>query len=133
MNKILVAIILVLAVALAMVVTCPDKQAHQEAIINEVKAAVTAYIEDETKEDDKSDSEKRALANVVSDFGVLVASQLADYHLDANLEVDNYFVISVGTIEIDEKKTPVTIGAFGHIFVLFSEKMHKDYVAGGLG
>ena len=47
MKKIL-SLVIVIAVVLVAFVTCPDKQAHQDAVMAEVNGAIDTTIKDKT-------------------------------------------------------------------------------------
>jgi len=50
-------------------------------------------------------------------LGSVLASNLSNIYLDSQLEVKNYFVLSVGEVSFKGKTYPVSVGVFNHVFV----------------
>ena len=99
--------LLVIAVLLgAMAVTNPDKTQHQQSIKRVVAGAIDHEIDRYVPDD----------AAMLGFFGSAVAARLVDKYLDSELQVDNYFLLSVGTITLGEKEHTVSVGLFGHVF-----------------
>lgn len=110
MKKFLFFIILVAAVVGA-VVTCPDKKAHKEALADAF-AEYASYKIDESKDNGFGDILNQGL-NALRKAG---ADKVMEATLGAFLEVDNYYVCSVGSIKRDGEKKLISIGLFGHVF-----------------
>lgn len=106
MKKIL-AIVIVLAALFLMVLTCPKKPAHVEAM----KEAVTEYI-DSNVLSSQTDNTQKGVAFLVS----LFAPKLVGTFLESQLEVDDYFVLSVGHISFDGEDHVVSLGVLNHVF-----------------
>ena len=112
MKKIL-SLVIIIAVVLVAIVTCPDKQAHQDAVMAEMNGAIDTAIKDKVGLGD-SDLEKS-----ISKITSKLTSTVLGAAFDTAVTVDNYFVFSVGKIDIDDKPKTVSIGAFGHVFTTF--------------
>jgi len=110
MKKILFLIILVAAVVGA-VVTCPDKKAHKQALADTF-AEYASYKIDENKDNGFGDILNEGL-NVLRKAG---ADKVVEATLSQFLEVDNYYVCSIGSIKRDGEKQLISIGLFGHVF-----------------
>ena len=110
MKKILFLVILAAAVVGA-VVTCPDKKAHKEALADTF-AEYASYKIDENKDNGLSDvlnEGLKALRKVGGD-------KVVEATLSQFLEVDNYYVLSIGRLKQGGEKKLISIGLFGHVF-----------------
>lgn len=112
MKKVL-SLVIVLAVALAAVVTNPNEEAHKEAVMKEMNNAIDTTIKDKAGLGDNDIS--NGLSKIVSG----IASKVLKPALSLSLTVDNYYVFSVGKIGLDDNPKTVSIGAFGHVFTTF--------------
>ncbi len=52
---------------------------------------------------------------------IYMAINFAGFILQSNMQVDDYLVLSVGTVNFHGQTLPITIGAFGKVFVLADE------------
>lgn len=115
MKKLIITLLILLGIGAVAVVTCPDRQAHKEAIMS----LVNESINDELHTDDK---DAQALSALFGSIG----SSVAGYFLDNRLTVKNYFVFSVGELKdlegVDQK---VSVGVFGHVFTGGKEQLKK--------
>ena len=110
MKKLLVVII-ILAVAILMTQTLPDKKAHKEALADTF-AEYASYKIDENKDNGLSDvlnEGLKALRKVGGD-------KVVEATLSQFLEVDNYYVLSIGRLKQGGEKKLISIGLFGHVF-----------------
>lgn len=115
-RKFRIAVLVAAAVLLfAMYATCPDASRHKAAVSEEVRKAV----------DDISD-----LNDSWGFFGNMLASGMVSIAVDRLLEVDNYFIFSVGTVHYDGRSQAVSFGILGHVFTFdagyFEQAMEKD-------
>lgn len=108
------------ALALVGVVTCPDKEAHQTAIKEQLGDAVNESMNDNLKLGNSK------LGGKIAQIGSALASSLVGGVLDSSLKVNNYFVFSTGELSyLGEKKT-VSVGLLGHVFVVFDADDLKE-------
>ena len=116
MKKAIIAIIAVLlVVGAAAVMTCPDKQAHKDAIMS----VVNEKINDELQTDDEEYQGLSAL------FGSL-GSGIAGSVVDNRLVVKNHFLWSTGEFRnFDGEYHQVSVGVFGHIFTFNKQDLDK--------
>ena len=116
MKKALIAIIAVLlVVGAAAIMTCPDKQAHKDAIMS----VVNEKINDELQTDDEEYQGLSAL------FGSL-GSGIAGSVVDSRLVVKNHFLWSTGEFQnFDGEYQQVSVGVFGHIFTFNKQDLDK--------
>lgn len=109
MKKLLLFILILVAVAGVCVVTCPDKEAHSEALKDLVNTVLTEEL-----------AEGESEAGFVA-FGSMLGTGLAGIVLDNTLKVENHFVCSVGTITYAGKTKIVSLGILNHVFTADKE------------
>lgn len=109
MKKLLLFILILVAVAGVCVVTCPDKEAHSEALKDLVNTVLTEEL-----------AEVESEAGFVA-FGSMLGTGLAGIVLDNTLKVENHFVCSVGTITYAGKTKIVSLGILNHVFTADKE------------
>lgn len=115
MKKAFIAIIALLIIGAAAVITCPDKQAHKDAIM----AVVNEKINEELQTDDEEYQGLSAL------FGTL-GSGIAGRIVDNRLVVKNHFLWSTGEFQnFDGEYKQVSVGVFGHIFTFNKQDLDK--------
>lgn len=115
MKKAVIAIIAVLIAGAAAVVTCPDKQAHKDAIMD----IVNQKINEELHTDDQ---EYQGLSALFGSLGSGIASRI----VDNRLIVKNHFLWSTGEFQdLDGNYNQVSVGVFGHIFTFNKEDLDK--------
>ncbi len=112
--KKLIAIVVVVAVFLALLITCPDKQAHQTKLKESVNSLVNEKL---TAEESSGLGEGPAL------FGSMLLSPIMDEALGTMLTVDNYVVFSVGKMEFDGKTRTVSFGILNQVFTPSKEQI----------
>ena len=117
MKKFLIFLLVLLGIGAVAVVTCPDKEAHKEAIKNVVK---------ETIRDEIGAYSENVLSGVFSSLG----SSVSGWLLDNSLSVENHFVYSVGKFTGGKEPQTVSVGAFGHVFTISKEDLKREF---GLG
>lgn len=114
MKGFLYTVLTVVFIAGVAIVTCPDKDAHKEKIQSLVNGMVRDYAaEDET------------LDNSMAEFVTMLTNGISTVALDSMLDVDNYIVCSVGTINYGGESKLVSVGAFNHIFTLSKSQAEK--------
>ena len=114
-RTLIVIVVILVAAAGAALVTCPDKQAHKDAIM----AVINEKIEDELQTDD---SGLRILSSL---FGT-ISSGIAGNLINNRLVVKNHFLWSTGEITgIDGVRQVISVGVFGHVFTFSKEDLDK--------
>ena len=99
------------AAVVGAVVTCPDKKAHKEALADTF-AEYASYKIDENKDNGLSDVLNEGL-KVLRKAG---GDKVVEATLSQFLEVDNYYVLSIGRLKQGSEKKLISIGLFGHVF-----------------
>ena len=107
MNKLSFTLIAFIFIAGVMVMTCPGEEMHKKSIKRLANVAMEHEI-------DKN-------AEYLTGIGFLdkwIGGKVSDYMIDNWMSVENYFVLSIGYINIDGDKEMVSVGAFNHIFTM---------------
>lgn len=107
MKTIWIAVLVVLLLAGLCVATCPDKEAHTEALKEVVNAHITAELSDEI-----GGEYSEGLVSI----GSMIGTGIGGLVIDNMLRVDNYFVCSIGTIELEGERKVVSVGVLNHVF-----------------
>ena len=109
MKRFIVFLLVLLFIAIAMVITCPEKNAHK----TKVSEKLSEIFDKELKSDIKNDDDLLGAT-----IGSAIGSKLINVLVDQNLEVESYYVCSMGKMTIDGQTSPVSIGVFNHVFLL---------------
>ena len=88
--KKLISLGITVAILVAMVITCPKDEAHYDAVTTSI-------------------SEKSSVAKPLVKF-------VLDKGVKSFVNVKDYFLVSVGTYELNDKNGIVSLGIFGHVF-----------------
>lgn len=105
MKKFITTLLIIAGLAAVMTITCPDKQQHKEAL----QEIVDYIINDEISGDTSG----------VGFFAYFLGSKFMNLTIDNILHVDNYFVFSIGRIDLpDSESKKVSFGILGHIFTV---------------
>ncbi len=103
--------IIPLFILVVMFFTCPDEAKHKEVIAKKITTSLVMDSADISPE--------------VKVLGTFFMPAITEIVLNNLLLVNNYGLISVGTVD----GTPVSIGAFGNVFVLKGDKLDaKKYI-----
>ena len=109
MKKFFVFILVLLFIAIAMVITCPEKVAHK----TKVSEKLSEIFDKELKSNVVNDEEL-----IYAAFGSAIGSKFISMIVDQNLEVESYYVCSIGKMTLDGQTYPVSLGLFNHVFLL---------------
>lgn len=109
MKKFFVFILVLLFIAIAMVITCPEKVAHKTKVSEKLSEIFDKEIKSNIKNDDDLFG---------ATIGSAIGSRLINVIVDQNLEVKSLYVCSMGKMTIDGQTSPVSIGVFNHVFLL---------------
>lgn len=115
MKKIITALVLIALVCAVAVVTCPDKQAHQDAIMSVVNTKINDELQTE-------DTDLQALSAWVGTLGSTLASSV----VENRLTVKNHFLWSSGEFkDLEGNSSRVSVGVFGHVFTFDREDLDR--------
>ena len=118
MKRFFVFLLVLLCIAIAMVITCPEKNAHK----TKVSEKLSEIFDKELKSDIKNDDDLLGAT-----IGSAIGSKLINVLVDQNLEVESYYVCSIGKMTSDGQTIPVSIGVFNHVFLLNDFEGVKEF------
>lgn len=110
MKAVLYTLLALLILGGICVVTCPDREAHSEALKDLVNQVITAELSGE--------EEDAGLAM----FGSMIGTGLSGLVIDNMLNVEDYLVCSIGTATYDGETHVVSVGLLNHVFTIDEEK-----------
>ena len=116
MKKILLFVVII-AIALVGVITCPQKDAHTDALMKLVNVALDSELARHADTE-----EEMGLAML----GSVLGSGIAEIVIDKKLFVDNYFVCSIGRIVFEGEEKIVSVGCFNHVFTMPEDKLKEE-------
>lgn len=106
----------VIAVLVAMALTKPESWKHQAAVRELTMKVVGQKMAD------------IPLPQEFVSTGTDMAMGAAGAFLQSNMEVGDYFFLSVGFVNYHGQSVPVTVGAFGNVYVLVDEEDVKHMI-----
>ena len=116
MKKVVFLIVFV-AIALVGIITCPQKDAHTDALMKLVNVALDSELSRHA-----DTKEEMGLAML----GSFIGSGIAEIVIDKKLLVDNYFVCSIGRIVFEGEEKIVSVGCFNHVFTMPEDKLKEE-------
>lgn len=115
MKKISVLLLALIFIGGVCVITCPDKQAHQDAIMAVVNSKLNKQADEQ-------------LGEGFGFLGASIGSSIVNWIIDNCLEVKNCFVCSLGQVEDEEgKMQTISVGVLGHVFTTSKEEFSKTF------
>lgn len=102
-------------VCLLLAVTCPDKEEHQEKI-----RMTISNVFDEALMESASESEIG-----FSLIGSLVVPKIVDIFLSDRLQVNNYFLFSIGQISFGGNVKTISFGIFNQVFTFDEDDIRQ--------
>ena len=117
MKKFFITLAILLVVLAGVgVVTCPDKQAHKDAIMSVINEKINESVSKDSSEGDEG----------IAIFASSLGSGIVGYVLDNRLTVKNHFVFSTGEFnKLDGTSERLSVGVFGHVFTFSKEDLDK--------
>lgn len=107
MKAVLYILLIVIVLGGICIVTCPDRDAHSDALKDSLNKMLTAELSQEVK-----DEEDASIAMV----GSMLGTGIGGLVIDNILNVENYFVCSIGTVTYDGETKVVSVGFLNHVF-----------------
>ena len=111
MKKFLFLIIFLSAAGLLLMVTCPDRTAHHEAI----KGVVSEVVNSEVNKNNN------VFSSGLASISTMMAVNLADSYLKNNLLLRDYILFNIGYIDYQGELRIVSFGILNHIFTIDKE------------
>lgn len=106
LSKTIVAIAIIVIAIVVLALSCPDKQAH----VNALNSAIISYFNKSVENDSTKNAE--------SELALGLVSSIVPKVVNSRLEVKNYFIFSVGELSDEGKSETVSLGILGHVFPL---------------
>lgn len=113
MKAILYTLLVLIILGGICVVTCPDHEAHSTALKNLCNRMLTEKLSQGATEEE---------AGWVA-FGSMLGTGIGGFVIDNMLNVENYFVCSIGTMTYDGETKIVSVGMLNHVFTADDEKV----------
>jgi hypothetical protein len=114
-KKIITIAVIVIAIII-LALSCPNKQTHVEALNNAIMTYLTESMsKDSTMTKDGSD-----------EFATGLASSIVPKVLNSKLNVNNYFLFSLGEFTDEGKTKTVSFGILGHVFPIGLSDSEKE-------
>ena len=147
MKKVFILVTLVLGIALVvMLVTKPEPKEHYDAVRALAQNMVDKHVNSDNVKEKIAQVGAEKLADMgidgvdaetlnklgdnvdmteVTETGKSMAMGAAEIYLQSHLTVDDYALVTVGMVNFRGKNLPITVGAFGKVFVLADEEQVK--------
>lgn len=113
MKAFFYTLLIIIILCATCVVTCPDKEAHTEALMDVLTDIVEEKMGDEMTEN--------TLSMVISS----VSLELGKVIVKNNMDVENYILFSVGKVGSDENERIISVGIMNHVFTISKEELLK--------
>lgn len=104
-HAVLIVLCVLVALLCMLIITCPGTDAHRDAI----KKSVSEEI------DRRKDAAGNSFGAAIGGF---FAQQLASVAVDNMVQVENYFIFSLGRVHFDGKDHTLSVGILGHVYTL---------------
>ena len=109
MKAFFYTLLIIVIICATCVVTCPDKEAHTDALMEVLTDVVEEEMGDEMNE------------NVLSMTISSMALGLGKMVVKNTMDVDNYFLFSVGKVG----ENTISVGVMNHVFTISKEELLK--------
>jgi len=111
MKKFLFLIVFLAVVAGALIATCPDRNAHLEAI----KIVVSEVANEEM------DKQSNILTTGLASISTMLTINIADSYLKSNLIIRDHTFYNIGYINYNDDLRMISFGILNHVFTLDKE------------
>ena len=111
MKKFLFLIVFLAVVAGALIATCPDRNAHLEAI----KSVVSEVANEEM------DKQSNILTTGLASISTMLTINIADSYLKSNLIIRDHTLFNIGYISYNDDLRMISFGILNHVFTLDKE------------
>lgn len=120
-GKLIAVLIVIVALVGIAIVTCPDEQAHKDALTEVVSSAISDDTADGDSTFDNSDMVSKMFKQISGSWTKEVVASA----VDNLIHVDNHFIFSTGKVRFGGKESTVSIGIFGHVFTVGKDYLRK--------
>ena len=115
MKNFLLTILIIISLAGVCIISCPKHDEHSKALTQEINSAIDSKFSKEAESD-----------NEIAVFASTLCSALSGFIIDKKLSVDNYFLFSVGKINLDGETKVISIGVLNHVFTDLAEYIKEE-------
>ncbi len=112
MKKFISFVFLLILLAI-MMVTCPNEEAHNQLIKQRFNEAVNAEM-------------KERAGKTFGSIGSALAKPFVKSAINKRLTVDNYGVVSIGKIKLEDSERIISVGLLNHVFTASSERLQSE-------
>lgn len=122
MQKLAIKLTLVIVAVGAMILlalTCPDKEAHKEAM----KTTINKAFEGKMAESFTKDESSNSIFQGITMLGSMLVNNIADSMLDTKMEVKNYVFFSIGTINHEGESHTISFGILNNVYTCSEEDL----------
>lgn len=119
MKKFWIFVLVLIVIAVVMKLTVPSVEKHYDVATEQL----SQFVEDRIMEGDDFDE-------IIGDYGIDkqaaveflkqgdMYKSMIRYNVENMLVMKDYIVCNVGKVTYDDKVYPLTVGLFGHVFVM---------------
>ena len=113
-RKSIIVLLCMAAFIVVAIITCPDRQAHKDAIVVMINEAV---------------AERSNLGEEDAGWALLgqsIVQEATEWALDGGLKVKNHFVCSIGKFYTGSEEKMISFGIFGHVFTFGRKALREN-------
>ena len=104
------SLLVVIGILVAMVLTCPKKEQHVDALTEKATYLI---------------SDAAGMEEDIKIIGAMIGGAVSKQVINAYLIVDDYVVLSIGRFEYKGEENTVSVGAFGHVFTVSKKELKR--------
>lgn len=108
--------IVLLVIAGVCIISCPKHEEHQKSIMNEVKTRIDKEI---------YGAEEGYEENTLSLIATTLYSGISEKIIKNKLQVENYFLFSIGRIMLDGESEIISFGILNHVFTDLPDELKE--------
>ena len=111
MKKFIFLIVFLAVVAGVIIATCPDRNAHQEAI----KSVVSEVVNDEVGK------QSNIFTTELASISTVLTINMADSYLKTNLIIKDHTLYNIGYVNYKDELRMISVGILNHVFTIDKE------------
>ena len=123
MKKLWIFLFILAVLGIAMMVTCPKEEEHKDAICLSLNQAIDEKI---------GTGGVLTLEGIINLGGKIAWERVAKVFIDANVDVKNYGVLSIGRFTFDDHNDLISVGVFNHVFTFSKDDVLRELQKQGL-
>lgn len=121
MKKLIITLVILGIICGVLIATCPDAQQHRDVVNSRLENATTAYLQDQGLQTD-------GWGGILSST---IGGLVGKLNLAAQMEVKDYALFSVGSVETSKGNQTISLGILKHVFCFVSEDQIKEFMEAG--